>query len=89
MDVPDQVVERLEAASKGIEDKKAKVEANKKVGIDICIEIIQQVREIPGVAGVHIMAVEWEEAVKTIVDKAGLLPRPVIQVEKAPAAPAA
>ena len=43
------------------------------------VEIIQQVREIPGVAGVHIMAVEWEDAVKTIVEKAGLLPRPVIK----------
>jgi methylenetetrahydrofolate reductase (NADPH) len=76
-------VVRLEAAGKGIEDKKAKAEANKKVGIDITVEIIQQVREIPGVAGVHIMAVEWEEAVKTIVEKAGLSPRPVIQVETA------
>ena len=46
------------------------------LGIDICVEIIQQVREIPGVAGVHIMAIEWEEAVPTIVEKAGLLPRP-------------
>src|SRR5512136_2793938 len=82
MDVPNELVERLEAASKGIEDKKAKAEANKKVGIEICVETIQQVREIPGVAGIHIMAVEWEEAVKTIVEKAGLLPRPV-KVEEA------
>jgi 5,10-methylenetetrahydrofolate reductase len=88
MDVPDEIVRRLEAASKGIEDKKAKAEANKKVGIEITIEIIQQVREIPGVAGVHIMAVEWEEAVKTIAEKAGLLPRPVVK-EEAPVAQAA
>ena len=83
MDVPNEIVERMEAAGKGIEDKKAKAEANKKVGLEICVEIIQQVREIPGVAGVHIMAVEWEEAIKTIVEKAGLSPRPVIQVETA------
>src|SRR5512136_305125 len=82
MDVPDEIVQRLEAAGKGIEDKKAKAEANKKVGLEICVELIQQVREIPGVAGIHIMAVEWEEAVKTIVEKAGLLPRPV-KVEEA------
>ena len=88
MDVPNEVVERLEAAGKGIEDKKAKAEANKKVGIEICVETIQQVREIPGVAGVHIMAVEWEEAVKTIVEKAGLSPRPVIK-EATPVAQAA
>ena len=89
MDVPNEVVERLEAAGKGIEDKKAKAEANKKVGIDITVELIQQVREIPGVAGVHIMAVEWEEAVKTIMEKAGLLPRPVIKVEQTPTAQSA
>jgi len=86
MDVPNEIVERLEAAGKGITDKKAKAEAARQVGIDIIVEIIQQVREIPGVAGVHIMAVEWEEAVKTIVEKAGLLPRPVIAPEQAPTA---
>jgi 5,10-methylenetetrahydrofolate reductase len=88
MDVPDEIVRRLEAAGKGIEDKKAKAKANKQVGIEIIVEIIQQVREIPGVAGVHIMAVEWEEAVKTIVEKAGLLPRPAVK-EEAPVVQAA
>jgi methylenetetrahydrofolate reductase (NADH) len=78
MDVPDEIVTRMEAAGKGIEDKKARAEAFKKAGIDLCVELIQQVREIPGVAGVHIMAVEWEEAVKPILEKAGLLPRPVV-----------
>src|SRR3989338_2969734 len=77
MDVPDEVVERMEAAGKGIEDKKAKAAAAKDEGIRICIELIQQMREIEGVAGVHIMAIEWEEAVPVIMEKAGLLPRPV------------
>jgi methylenetetrahydrofolate reductase (NADPH) len=36
------------------------------------------VREIPGVAGVHIMAIEWEERIKEITERAGLLPRPQI-----------
>jgi len=67
MDVPDWVVERMEKAPK---------EQRKKEGIRICAEIIQQVREIPGVAGVHIMSVEWEEAVPEILELAGLLPRP-------------
>jgi len=89
MDVPNEVVQRFEAAAKGIEDKKARAEATQKVGIDLTVEIIQQVREIPGVAGVHIMAVEWEAAVKTIAEKAGLLPRPVIKVEQVPAIQAA
>lgn len=67
MDVPDQVVERMASAPK---------EEAKKVGIDLCIDIINQVRQIEGVAGIHLMAIEWEEAVAEICDKAGLLPRP-------------
>jgi len=67
MDVPDQVVERMASAPK---------EEAKKVGIDLCVDIINQVRQIEGVAGIHLMAIEWEEAVAEICDKAGLLPRP-------------
>lgn len=78
MDVPNEIVERMEAAGKGIEDKKAKAEAMREEGIKICVELIQQIREIPGVAGVHIMAIEWEEAVRPIVERAGLLPRPTV-----------
>jgi methylenetetrahydrofolate reductase (NADPH) len=77
MDVPDEVVERMEAAGKGIEDKKAKAAAFREEGIKVCVELIQQMREIEGVAGVHIMAIEWEEAVPIITERAGLLPRPV------------
>jgi len=86
--VPDHLIERMERAgapwagkSKDEltkEDKKARAAAWADEGIKICIELIQRIREIEGVAGVHIMAIEWEEAVKTIVDGAGLLPRPVI-----------
>jgi methylenetetrahydrofolate reductase (NADPH) len=76
--VPDEIVERMEAAGKGIEDKKAKAAACREEGIKICVELIQQMREIEGVAGVHIMAIEWEEAVPIIMDKAGLLPRPAV-----------
>ena len=45
-------------------------------GIKLCIEQIQELREIEGVAGIHIMAIEWESAVAPIVEGAGLLPRP-------------
>ena len=79
MDVPDEIVERMEAAGKGIEDKKAKAAAYREEGIKICIELIRQMREIEGVAGVHIMAIEWEEAVKPIAEGSGLLPRPVVE----------
>lgn len=67
MDVPDWVIERMTTAGK----EKAKEE-----GIDICVDVIKQVKEIEGVVGVHVMAIEWEEAVSEIVEKAGLLPRP-------------
>ncbi len=69
MDVPEEIVERM---------RKTPKEQQKEEGIKICVEIIQQVKEIPGVAGVHIMAIEWEEAVPQIVEMAGLLPRPEV-----------
>ena len=80
MDVPDEYVQRMADAISGIpkEDKQARTAAWHEQGIGICVEIIQQVREIPGVAGVHVMAIEWEEAVPTILQRAGLLPRPVV-----------
>ncbi len=47
-------------------------------GIKIAVETIQALREMKGVRGVHIMAIEWEEAVPELVEKAGLLPRPEV-----------
>jgi len=67
MDVPDSVVARLQGVPK---------ERVPKEGIRLCVDIINQVREIEGVAGVHIMAIEWEEVVPEIVEAAKLLPRP-------------
>jgi 5,10-methylenetetrahydrofolate reductase len=60
------------------EDKKARSNAWQQEGIQICIELIQQLQKIEGVAGVHIMAIEWEEAVKPLVEGAGLYPRPTV-----------
>jgi 5,10-methylenetetrahydrofolate reductase len=78
--MPDHIIDRMTKAAAGIpkEEKKARQEAWRSEGIQVCIELIQQVREIEGVAGVHVMAIEWEEAVKPIVEGAGLLPRPVV-----------
>jgi methylenetetrahydrofolate reductase (NADPH) len=44
-------------------------------GIRLCVEIIQQVREIEGVHGVHVMTYRQEETVAEIIHRAGLLPR--------------
>ena len=71
MDVPDEVMNRMTAASAA---KKGKEE-----GIKICIEQIQEVKEIEGVRGVHIMAIEWEHMISKITEMAGLLPRPKVE----------
>ncbi len=67
MDVPDAMIERM----KGVPKEKQPEE-----GIRICVETIQKLKEIPGVRGIHIMAIEWEEKVAEIAKAAGLLPRP-------------
>jgi len=67
MDIPEPVLKRIAGVPK---DKAAKE------GITMCIETIAELREIEGVHGVHIMAIEWEEKVGEIVKAAGLLPRP-------------
>ncbi len=66
--IPDEIIERLRKTPK--EKKQAE-------GKRICVEIIQQVREIEGVAGVHVMAYRQEELVAEIIEEAGLLPRPL------------
>ena len=91
--VPDELIARMDKAGAPWahikkddltkEDKKARSQAWQEEGIRICIELIQQIRAVKGVAGVHIMAIEWEEAVKTIVEGAGLYPRPVVKEEQA------
>jgi len=88
LDVPNEFVDRMTAAAAGIdkEDKKARSQAWRQEGIRVAIELIEQMKEIEGVAGVHIMAIEWEKAVKPIVEGAGLYPRP--EPEALPSAPA-
>jgi methylenetetrahydrofolate reductase (NADPH) len=65
--IPEQMIKRME----GVAKENAAAE-----GIEICLETIQELREIPGLSGIHIMAIEWEEKVGEIVKAAGLFPRP-------------
>ena len=69
MDVPDEVVKRMGGVPK---DKQADE------GIKICLEAIERLKGMEGVRGFHIMAIEWEQKVPEIVEKAGLLPRPTV-----------
>jgi methylenetetrahydrofolate reductase (NADPH) len=64
--IPDEIVERL---------AKTPRPGQREEGIRICIEIIQQIREIEGVHGVHLMAYRQEETVAEIIHRAGLFPR--------------
>ena len=70
MDVPDEVVERMSGVPK---------EKQPEEGIKICVETIQRLKEVEGVRGFHIMAIEWEEKVPEIVEQSGLYPRPKIE----------
>ena len=65
MRVPEETLKRMESA-----------EDPKEEGVNICAELIRQIRDIEGVAGVHIMPVMWESITPTLVERAGLLPRP-------------
>lgn len=67
MDIPDKIIRRMEGVPK---------DRQKEEGLKICIETIERLKELGGVRGVHIMAIEWEEIVGQIVERAGLLPRP-------------
>jgi methylenetetrahydrofolate reductase (NADPH) len=67
MDVPDEIVKRLADTPK---------EKQAEEGLKICVESIERLKEVKGVAGFHIMAIEWEEKVPEIVERAGLYPRP-------------
>jgi len=70
MSIPDELIKRME----GVEDKEAREEE----GIKICLEMIEQVRNIEGVAGIHLMPIGWESITPVICERAGLLPRPKV-----------
>jgi methylenetetrahydrofolate reductase (NADPH) len=63
MEIPPELVRRMEKTPKAAQPEE---------GIQICCEVIEQVREVPGISGVHIMAVHWAEAVPEIIKRTGL-----------------
>ena len=78
--VPEELIKRFPRTKKGA-SKDEKREARRKseeIGKAIAVELIEQAREIEGVRGVHIQAIEWEKAVPDIVTAAGLHPRPAV-----------
>ncbi|GAH26681.1 unnamed protein product, partial [marine sediment metagenome] len=66
--LPDEIVSRMEDAKDPKEE-----------GARICVEIIEQLKEIEGIHGIHIMAVAWENIIPVMVKQAKLWPRPKIE----------
>src|SRR5438132_1372206 len=67
--VPDSLVDRLEKTPPARQSQE---------GIQIAVELLNAVRQIPGVAGVHLIGIKWEEGVVQVAEAAGLLPRPTL-----------
>jgi methylenetetrahydrofolate reductase (NADPH) len=69
MDVPEDLIKRLKGVEKGKQAEE---------GIKFAIEQIEEFKEMEGVAGVHLMAIEWEHKVPEIAERAKVLPRPQV-----------
>ncbi len=67
MSIPDELITRMESAQDPKEE-----------GIKICLEMIEKVKTIEGVSGIHLMPIGWESITPVILERAGLLPRPEV-----------
>ncbi|MCX5830343.1 MAG: methylenetetrahydrofolate reductase [Deltaproteobacteria bacterium] len=67
--IPDDIIDRMAKAPKG---------AGAEEGIKICLEQIEEMKQIKGLHGIHLMAIEWEHRVPEIAERAKLLPRPQV-----------
>jgi methylenetetrahydrofolate reductase (NADPH) len=63
--VPEKLIERMKSAREPLEE-----------GVEICLEMIEQIKKIEGVAGIHLMPIGWESITPVILKRSGLLPRP-------------
>jgi methylenetetrahydrofolate reductase (NADPH) len=69
IDVPESVIDRIE----GVPPERQADE-----GIRIAVEIVEELREMRGVAGVHLISIKGDESIVRLVEEAGLLPRPAV-----------
>lgn len=69
--IPPEIIQRMDAAG---EDKLAQQET----GVAIALEMIEKLKATPGIAGMHIMAVHWEEITPRLIEESGV-PRPVVK----------
>jgi methylenetetrahydrofolate reductase (NADPH) len=64
--IPDDLLRALEDAGPEAET----------LGTAQCVEIVSGLQEMKGISGVHVMGLGREEAVRHVIERAGLLPRP-------------
>ncbi|MDH4111623.1 MAG: methylenetetrahydrofolate reductase [Actinomycetota bacterium] len=64
--VPPAIIEALEAAGPDAAE----------VGLERTVDVVQNIREIDGISGLHLMGLGHDEAVRAVVERAGLFPRP-------------
>lgn len=69
MEVPDEIIRRLEGVPADLQAEE---------GIRIACEQIEVLKETPGIAGIHLMAIGWEHKVPEIAERARMLPRPKV-----------
>lgn len=67
MSIPDELITRMESA-----------EDPKEEGVKICVEMIEHIKDMEGVSGIHLMPIGWESITPVILERAGLLPRPKV-----------
>lgn len=67
MSIPDELISRMESAQDAKEE-----------GIEICLEMIEKIKDIEGISGIHLMPIGWESITPVILERAGLLPRPQV-----------
>jgi 5,10-methylenetetrahydrofolate reductase len=78
IDVPDDVVRRLESVPPDRQEEE---------GVRIAVEICEEIRGMPGVAGLHLMSIKGDHAIVRVVEELGLLPRPAARSLPAGRAP--
>ena len=77
--IPETLIKRMADAKEAAGgDKKLEKTKQEEEGIKIAVELIEEVREIKGIRGVHLQAIEWEDAIPEVVKRAKLYPRPVL-----------
>jgi 5,10-methylenetetrahydrofolate reductase len=73
--IPETILDRFKIVGDGLHEDE-KYEAELEEGLQIAVEIVRDIRNLPNVSGIHIMGLSWEESNHKIVKRAGLFPRP-------------